>query len=120
MALHDAKRSGEVSADLRFGQTHGIGKRERANNAWEGRRWPAEHPALAYRAENASGSPATRAQAAAVQVGSIRPALPKLACCGSQHLQLSTPSHLPIRTADLPSRSYRTVARCRRRGVTRG
>jgi len=53
----------------------------------------------------------------AVQVGSIGPALPKPARCGSQHLQLSTPSHLPIHTADLPGRSYRTVARCRRTGM---
>jgi len=36
--------------------------------------------------EFASGSPTTRAQAATVQVGSIRPALPKPARCGSQHL----------------------------------
>jgi hypothetical protein len=28
--------------------------------------------------------------------------------------------HLPIDTADLPSRSYRAVARCRRSGMTRG
>jgi hypothetical protein len=40
-----------------------------------------------------------------VQVGSIRPALPQHARCGSQHLQLSTSSHLPIHTADLPGRS---------------
>src|SRR5215470_15609202 len=70
--------------------------------------------------EFASGSPTTRAQAAAVQVGSIHPALPQPARCGSQHLQLSTPPRLPIHTADLPSRSYRTVARCRRTGMTRG
>ena len=69
--------------------------------------------------EFASGSPTTRAQAAAVQVGSIRPALSQRARCGSQHLQLSTPPHLPIHTADLPRRSYRTVARCRRSGMTR-
>ena len=73
------------------------------------------------RAENSHQVvPTTRAQAAAVQVGSIRPALPKPARCGSQHLQLSAPPHLPIHTADLPSRSYRTVARCRRTGMTRG
>src|ERR1700731_641252 len=54
--------------------------------------------------ELASGSPTTRAQAAAVQVGSIRPAFSQRARCGSQHLQLSTPPHLPIHTAELPSR----------------
>jgi hypothetical protein len=37
----------------------------------------------------------------------------------SQHLQPATPPHLPTHIADLPSRSYRTVARCRRRGMTR-
>jgi ABC-2 type transporter len=70
--------------------------------------------------EFASGSPTTRAQAAAVQVGSIRPALSQRVRCGSQHLQLPTPPHLPIHTADLPGRSDRTVARCRRSGMTRG
>ena len=70
--------------------------------------------------EFASGSPTTRAQAAAVQAGSIRPELSQRARCGSQYLQLSTPPHLPIHTADLPSRGYRTVARCRRTGMTRG
>ena len=49
-----------------------------------------------------------------------RSALPKRVRCGSQHLQLSTPPHLPIHTADLPSRSYRTVARCGRSGMTLG
>jgi len=39
---------------------------------------------------------------------------------GSQHLQLSTPSDLPIYTADLPSRSYCRVAICRRSGMRRG
>jgi len=34
-------------------------------------------------------------------------------------LQPATPPHLPIHTADLPGRSYRTVARCRRSGMTR-
>ena len=53
-----------------------------------------------------------------VQVASLGPALPQHARCGSQHLQLSTAPHLPIHTADLPSRSYRRVARCRHRGMT--
>ena len=73
------------------------------------------------RAENSHQAvPTTRAQTAAVQVGPIRPALPKPARCGSQHLQLSTTPYLPIHTAELPSRSGRTVARCRRSGMTRG
>jgi hypothetical protein len=68
----------------------------------------------------ASGSPATRAQAAAVQVAPICPALPQRSCRGSQHLQPATPPRFPIHIADLPSRSCRTVARCRRSGMTRG
>jgi transposase-like protein len=48
------------------------------------------------------------------------PAVPKRAWCDSQHLQLATPPHLLIHTADLPSRSYRTVPRCRHSGMTRG
>src|SRR5207247_2592852 len=32
----------------------------------------------------------------------------------------ATPPHLPVHTADLPIRSYRTVARCCRRGMTLG
>jgi hypothetical protein len=48
------------------------------------------------------------------------PSASKPARCGTQHLQLSTPPHLPIHTADLPSRSYRTMARYRRSGMTRG
>ena len=35
-------------------------------------------------------------------------------------LQPTTPPHLPIDISDLPSRSYRTVARCRRSGMTHG
>src|SRR6476661_3830898 len=70
--------------------------------------------------EFASGSPTTLAQAAAVQVASLCPALPQHARCGSQHLQLSTAPHLPIHTTDLPSRSYRRVARRRRGSMTPG
>ena len=70
--------------------------------------------------ELASSGPTTRAQDAAVQVGWICPALPQHSRCGPQHLQPATPPHFPIHPADLPSRSYRTVARCRRSGMTRG
>jgi transposase-like protein len=45
--------------------------------------------------EFASGSATTRAQAAAVQVASICPALCQHERCGSQHLQPATPPHLP-------------------------
>src|SRR5438067_10023448 len=51
---------------------------------------------------------------------SAHPAFPQHARCGSQHLQLSTPSHLPIRTADVPSPSYRRVARGRRSVMMHG
>jgi hypothetical protein len=68
--------------------------------------------------ELASGSPTSGAQAAAVQVSSIRPALPQHAWCGPQRLQLSTPPHLAIHPSDLPSRSHCTVARCRCCGMT--
>src|SRR5438105_10618640 len=37
-----------------------------------------------------------------------------------QYLQPATPPHLPIHAADLQSRSYRTVARCCRSGMTLG
>jgi transposase-like protein len=73
------------------------------------------------RAENSHQAVATtRAQAAAVQVSSIRPALPEHAWCRSQHLQLSTPPHLPIHPSDLPSRSSCRMARCRRSAMTHG
>ena len=54
--------------------------------------------------ELASACTATKAQDAAVQIGSIRSALPQHACCGPQHLQSSAPSRLAIDTAD-PLRS---------------
>jgi hypothetical protein len=54
--------------------------------------------------ELASACTATRAQSAAVQIGSICPALPQHACRGPQHLQPSTPSRIAIDAADLPSR----------------
>jgi hypothetical protein len=50
---------------------------------------------------------ATRAQDAAVQIGSIRPALPQHACRGPQHLQ-----RLAINAADLSSRSGERMAEC--------
>jgi hypothetical protein len=45
----------------------------------------------------------SRAQDPALQIGSICSALPQHACRRPQHLQLSTPSHLAIDAADLPS-----------------
>jgi hypothetical protein len=78
------------------------------------RRWVLKFgPAIARRLRQRRPRPS-------VQVGSIRPALPQHARCGSQHLQLSTLSHHPIHTADLLGRSYRRVARCRRSGMTLG
>jgi transposase-like protein len=53
--------------------------------------------------ELASARTATRAQDAAVQIGSIRSAFPQHACRRPQHLQPSTPSRLAIDAADLPS-----------------
>jgi hypothetical protein len=52
------------------------------------------------------------------KVSSIRPALPQHAQCRSQHLQLSTPPHLPIHPAHIPSRSYCRMARRSRSGMT--
>jgi len=64
--------------------------------------------------ELASACAATRAQDAAVQIGSIRPALPQRACRGPQHLQLSTPSRLAINAADLSNRSGERMAKSSR------
>jgi IS1 family transposase len=60
------------------------------------------------RAENSRA--ATRAQDAAVQIGSICPALSQHACRGPQHLQPSTPSRIAIDAADLPSRGGERMA----------
>jgi hypothetical protein len=60
---------------------------------------------LAHQPQRRPAVAATRAQDAAVQIGSIRPALPQHACRGPQHLQSSTPSRLAINAADLSSRS---------------
>src|SRR5271169_1338353 len=54
-----------------------------------------------------------RAQDAAVQVGSIRPALPQHARHRPQYVQPSTPSHLPVDAADLQSRSGSAMVRRR-------
>ena len=59
----------------------------------------------------------TRAQNAAVQVSSIRPALPQHSCRRPQHIQSSTTPYLPIDAEILSSRSDGAVARCRRRGI---
>src|SRR5947209_6736575 len=55
---------------------------------------------------------ATRAQDAAVQVGSIRAAFSQHPFRRPQYLQPSTTSHLSVDTSDLQSRSSRAVARC--------
>src|SRR5437870_3011137 len=55
-----------------------------------------------------------------VQVASICSVLPEHARRSSKHLQPATPPHLPVHITGLPSRSHRTVARCRRSGMTRG
>jgi DDE domain len=64
------------------------------------------------RREFASACTATRAQDAAVQIGSICPALPQHACRRPQHLQFSTPPRLAINAADLSSRSGERMAKC--------
>src|ERR1700736_5113408 len=61
--------------------------------------------------EFASGSATTRAQNAAVQIGSIGPALPQHACRSPQYLQSSTPSRLAVNAPDLPSRGGDPMAR---------
>src|SRR5204862_371085 len=71
------------------------------------------------RGELVSGGETTRAQAAAVQVGPIRPTLPQHARRRPQYLQPPTPPHFAIHTADLPSRSCCRVARCCRSSMTR-
>jgi hypothetical protein len=74
------------------------------------------HQALAAKRLSSAGRPAAhRAEnrirqsddASASCSGSSRldpPSLSQRARCGSQHLQLPTPPHLPIHTADLPGR----------------
>src|SRR6516165_4996001 len=65
----------------------------------------------------ASGVVTTRAQNAAVQVTSLRPALPQHACRRSQHLQLSTASRLALDAPDLPSRGGGSMEKCGCRSV---
>jgi hypothetical protein len=65
----------------------------------------------------ASGGATTRAQNAAVQVSSLRPALPQHACRRSQHLQPSTPSRLALDAPDLPSRGGGSMEKCGCRSV---
>jgi hypothetical protein len=69
------------------------------------------------RAENSHQVVRRRAQNAAVQVGSLRPALPQHACRGSQHLQPSTPSRLALDAPDLPSRGGGSMEKCGCRSV---
>jgi DDE domain len=65
------------------------------------------------RAEN-SRQPVRRRerQDAAIQIGSVCPALPQHACRGPQHLQSSAPSRLAINAMDLSSRSGERMAEC--------
>jgi len=67
--------------------------------------------------EFASGGATARTQAAAVQIGEIRPAVSQHACRRSQHLQPATSPHLPIHAEEISGRGCRTVASCSR-GVT--
>ena len=68
--------------------------------------------------ELASGDPTTRAQNAALQVGSIGPALPQHACRRPQYLQPSTPSRLALDAADLSSRGREPMAKRNYRRMT--
>src|SRR5215472_15090910 len=71
---------------------------------------PSDLPARAGAAQEqsrrklASAGATTRAQNAAVQVGSLRPAVSQHARRRPQHFQLATPSRLALDAADLPSR----------------
>src|SRR5215472_12193907 len=69
------------------------------------------------RGEFASSRATTRAQNAAVQISSLRSALPQHACHRTQHLQPSTPSRLTLDAPDLPSRGGGSMAGCGCRGV---
>src|SRR6516164_2914273 len=60
--------------------------------------------------------PTARAQGAAIQVASLRAALPEYACRRPQYLQSSTTSCLPIHAAKIPNRSCRAMEkRCHSR-----
>ena len=71
------------------------------------------------RAEN-SHQPVRRRERKLQRFKSARSAQRFLSVHGAVHLQLPTPSDLPIHTADLPSRSYCRVATGRRRSMKRG
>jgi hypothetical protein len=64
-----------------------------------------------------SGGATTRAQNAAVQIGSIRPALSQYARCRRQQLQPSTPSRPGIDAPYLPSRGGKRIPQCGRGSV---
>src|SRR6267154_3531393 len=51
------------------------------------------------------------------QVGWLCPALPQHARCRPQHIQSSTPPHLPVDAEGLPSRSGGAVAECCRSSI---
>ena len=81
-------------------------------------------PARAEAAEEQSsrklapGGATARAQNAAVQVGSLRPAISEHARRHPQHLQPPTPSRLPLDATDIPRRGGKPMARCRRGRVS--
>ena len=54
-----------------------------------------------------SAGATAREQSAAIQVASLRAAVPEHACRRSQYLQSSTPSRLPIHAAKIPNRCCR-------------
>jgi putative transposase len=66
--------------------------------------------------ELSSAGATARAQGAAIQVTSLRAALPEYACRRLQYLQSSTPSRLPIHAAKIPNRCCRAMEkRCHSR-----
>ena len=66
--------------------------------------------------ELSSAGATARAQGAAIQVVSLRAALPEYACRRLQYLQSSTPSRLPIHAAKIPNRCCRAMEkRCHSR-----
>src|SRR6516164_1244710 len=56
-----------------------------------------------------SAGATAREQSAAIQVASLRAAVPEHACRRSQYLQSSTPSRLPIHAAKIPNRCCRAM-----------
>jgi hypothetical protein len=68
------------------------------------------------RGELSSAGATAGAQGAAIQVASLRAALPEYACRRLQYLQSSTPSRLPIHAAKIPNRCCRAMEkRCHSR-----